>query len=148
MVANHSIWVHGVSAIPKDLGVSYDDGVSAMAVPFIRLITAFSPKGQIIFSIPTPVILHERRLRASDVYLHFRVGGKARVTSIHVRDGHTLIADFNDLAIGIGTLQRMKWPIPDKPEVSGGIVICVYIQFEKRHPDAFVEFIGAGIDFE
>ena len=148
MVANHSIWVHGVSAIPKDVGVSYDDELRAIAKPFIRLITAFSPKGQIFFSIPTPVLLHERRLRASDVTLHCRIGGKAHVTSVHVRDGDTIIGKFNGLTTGVGALQRMKWPIPNKPEISGGIAICVDIQFEKRHPDAFVEFVGAGIDFE
>jgi hypothetical protein len=78
--------------------------------------------------------------------IRFSTGSTARITQIHVYDGETRIAEYNDMYLA-GQLQFVRREVPNHHHVLYGTAISVAVQFNGTGPNDYVQFIGAGIDF-
>jgi hypothetical protein len=99
------------------------------------------------FAIPTPVIVNDVRLRADSVMLRFRTSSiDAIVQNVHVYDGKTKIAEYNDTKLTMENL-FVRFLVPDKPLLAWGLGISVGVGFGVEAMDHHMEFIAAGCDF-
>jgi len=106
------------------------------------------------FAIPTPVIMDDKRLRVASILLRFRqCDGCTLLEDVHVYDGESKIAAYDDVQRRIGGGRVMEWrtekfEVPDSPGLSWGLGISVRISFE-RHPETgepgCIDFSSAGM---
>jgi hypothetical protein len=101
--------------------------------------------GWVHFAIPTPVILSNVRVTAGQALVRFSTGPQAKIGAFHVFDGEVNISEQNGLSLG-GTLQVATQQLK-RPSILFGTGISVLLNFTGTGPDAWVQLIGAGIDF-
>ena len=90
--------------------------------------------------------LYFRRYRLNKVFLCFRTGSAdVRVTSVHIHDGKSRLATFNDLNLH-GEQEMLEFVIPGCPEVHRGICISLCVEFGSSG-QRWIEFESAGADF-
>lgn len=104
-----------------------------------------STSGWVHFSIPTPVILSNVRVTAGQALVRFSTGPQAKIGAFHVYDGENKISEQNGLSLG-GTLQVATQPL-GRPQIFWGTGISLLLDFTGTGEDAWVQLIGAGIDF-
>ena len=98
--------------------------------------------GWVHFAIPTV----GQKLKAKSAMIYFSTGSQASIGAIHVYDGKTLIHPSAPLNLK-GQDQFYLEPIPNQPEVKFGVGISLQLNFNGVGPDAFIQLIGAGIEF-
>jgi len=138
----HAAWAHG-------LGVELEDSSwTALRQGFF---TTIRPSNRstlhwVHFVIPTPVILDGNRLRAVTAWIRYTTGSGAVITSFHVYDGETKIANYNGLSLrGISTSVNLA--VPNSPLVYLGTGISVLVDFSGTGFNDYIQFISGGIDF-
>ncbi len=99
------------------------------------------------FSIPTPVIINDARLRIRKVVLRFTTASvDAFVRDVHVYDGEMRIAVFDEVYLS-GDNWFAEFVLPDRPEVRWGLGISLGVGFGVEMMDHKMRFISAGCDF-
>ncbi|MBN1509400.1 MAG: hypothetical protein JW955_21315 [Sedimentisphaerales bacterium] len=99
------------------------------------------------FAVPTPVIIDDVRLQADSVMLRFATGSvDAFVRDVHVYDGRTRIAEFNDLNLS-GAQDFVRLTLPGAPAMWQALGISVGVGFGVEAMDHGMEFFAAGCDF-
>jgi hypothetical protein len=93
------------------------------------------------------VIVDNNRLRAALAGLRLATGPAARIAAFHVYDGERKTLELNGLNIR-GPLEFVQFPIPDRPEALWGAGISILIVCDAINPDAWVQLVSAGIDFQ
>jgi hypothetical protein len=93
------------------------------------------------------VIVDNIRMRAALASARLATGPKAHIAGFHVYDGEKKIMDLNGLEIK-GALQVVQYWLPARPEVSWGTGISLQIACDDGSDDAWVQLVGAGIDFQ
>jgi hypothetical protein len=142
MTVKHSTWVHGLGIVFENRSwFDHRQGYYTTVRPSNE-----SNFGYFHYVIPTPVIVDGARLKAESAAAFFSTGSNAKITNFRVQDGEKLIADFSGLA-QTGHHIFLREAVPHKPEVFYGTVISIGVEFTGTGPDAWVQFIGAGIDF-
>ncbi|KAF9346345.1 hypothetical protein BGX34_004024 [Mortierella sp. NVP85] len=142
VVIKHAAWMHG-------LGLELESpSWKAVRQGYYTTVTPSheSQSGWVHFVIPTPVIVDGVRLKTDSARVRFSTGAAARITNFHVFDGETKIRDNNSLSM-TGKMQYLIEPLPKDHEVLWGTAICVGVKFDGTGPEAYVQFIAAGIDF-
>jgi len=92
------------------------------------------------------VVMNYRRYRLEKVFVSFRSGSvDARVTSVHVYDGATRIAAFDDLNLYGEQLMR-EFVLPGSPEVQQGVCISLGVEFGASG-QRWMELQSVGADF-
>jgi hypothetical protein len=144
MALAHAMWIHGHSMQienPERLASVWRAGM------YIRVEGKPGNATWFHFAIPTPVIVNDHRLRALRVILQFRTSSAdASVRDIHVYDGETKIAQFNNVNLS-GNVGYRAFDIPGNPEVKLGIGISIGVGFGVEMMSHQMEFISAGCDF-
>lgn len=137
----HAAWIHGDSLKIE----TPDNFVSATPYGFYEaLVGRANTSSWVHFQIPTPVIVEGVRLKASSVLLTFKTSSStARVTAVHVYDGATRIATFENLNL-YGNVGMVRFTLPALTEVVQGLNITVLTSFTAQSE---IDFISAGCDF-
>jgi hypothetical protein len=141
---SYASWIHGHS-----MQIEYPDRiVSEWRAGFALKIEGMpGTDNWFHFAIPTPVIIDDVRLRADAVMLRFLTGSvDAFVRDVHVYDGETRIAVFNDLYLSLEN-GFVRLPLPDRPRMAWGLGISIGVGFGVEMLDHHMEFIAAGCDF-
>jgi hypothetical protein len=98
------------------------------------------------FAVPTPVIINDVRLQADSVMLCFATGSvDAFVRDVHVYDGRTRIAEFNDVNLS-KTQDFVRLTLPGAPAVLRALGISVGVGFGVEAMDHGMEFFAVGCD--
>lgn len=107
------------------------------------------------YSIPTPVIVQDRRLLANAVLIRYRVPspGDSTILSVHIYDG-----ERNLLASDTARLRASEWEmarinVPGNPAVQWGIGLSLGVRFARRSATAdatrafHIHIAAVGCDF-
>jgi hypothetical protein len=163
----YASWVHGNAFQPAERpldGLTNVDGIAWTDVVGLRQGQGASFRGEagranwFHVPIPTPVIVDDRRVRLTQIWLMFQCGTKpsagaasqeANITNIHVWDGPNRIALFGPFnlfgdhrfRLGNGNNFRLNAP----QEIFFGIGLSVHVAFRF---EGTVQFAAAGADFE
>lgn len=106
-------------------------------------------------SIPVPVLLEDVRPVFSKVFVLFETV-RAKVTNLHIYDGHFRIREFNDLNIEgdhLSTIDEFNsWFIYPHPKIQSGLGLSVGVVFPKNEGGSSntvpsISFATAGADF-
>jgi hypothetical protein len=98
------------------------------------------------FAVPTPVIVADRRLRIDSVLLRYFTGDQGAIRAVHIWDGDTRLATYNDLNLS-GANRVDRFSAPEQPQVQWGIGISVLVGFGVDAEGAWIDFNSAGADF-
>jgi len=141
---SYASWMHGHS-----MQVEYPDRIAWQR----RTGMSFDIEGKpgtgnwFHFAIPTPVIINDVRLQADSIMLCFKTGSiDAFVQDVHVWDGRTRIAEFNNINLS-GEQPFVRLVLPGAPAIWGGLGISVGVGFGAEAMDHTMEFYSAGCDF-
>ncbi len=137
-------WIHGHS-----MQIEYPDRIVDIrrAGFYARLEGKPGTENWFHFAIPTPVIIDDVRLRIDAAMLRFATGSvDAFVRDVHVYDGETRIAVFDDVYLSENN-GFAKFALPERPEVRWGIGISIGVGFGVEMMDHTMNFISAGCDF-
>jgi hypothetical protein len=153
-----AMWVHGTA-----VQVEYPDRLDqVLRRGFHTRIEGKAGTGNWLhFPISTPVVgtyrrldvisgweTNYRRYRLDKVFISFRSGSTdARVTSVHVYDGPTRIAAFDNLNL-FGEQSMREFVIPGSPAVSQGICVSLGVQFGSTLRWMELQSVGADFYFE
>lgn len=98
------------------------------------------------FAVPTPVIINDVRMQADSVMLCFETGSAdAVVRDVHVYDGRTRIAEFNEINL-FGDQSFVRLVLPGAPPMWQGIGISLGVSFGVEAMDHLMRFYAAGCD--
>lgn len=90
--------------------------------------------------------LYFRRYHIDKVFLCFRTPSpNVRVISVHVHDGSTRLATFNNLNL-FGTQDMIEFDIPGCPAVHKGICVSLAVEFGNSG-ERWIELESVGSDF-
>ena len=142
MALKHAAWIHGTAVeLENQSWPALRQGFYTTVRPSNE-----STSGWVHFPIPTPVIVNGVRLKAQSAMIRFTTGAQASIGAVHVYDGEKKILDHNGTNYR-GSLQFVREVIPGTPEVLWGTGISILVNFNGSGPDAYIQLIGAGIDF-
>jgi len=144
MTIKQACWIHGTSLHlenPSWSNLAVRQGFFTTLRPSNESIS-----GWVHFAIPTPDIINDARSKAHTAYIRFTTGTQASIEAIHIFDGEKKIHEHNGLTLR-GTLKVAQEVITGTPEVHWGTGISILVKFEDRSADAWIQLIGAGIDF-
>jgi len=144
MSIKQAAWIHGTSVQLENSSWSN----LALRQGFFTTLRPSneSTSGWVHFAIPTPVIVNDARLRAHSALIRFTTGRQASIGAIHIFDGEKKIHERNGLNLQ-GTLQLVREPISKSQRVHWGTGVSILVNFNDGSSDAFIQLIGAGIDF-
>ena len=140
MSLKQSAWTHGTS-------VEFETqawAVRALRQGFYTTVTP-SPgatSGWVHFAIPTVGL----NLKAKTAMIRFSTGTHASIGAIHVYDGETRIYTSPPLNLK-GKNQFHLEPIPGQPAGKWGTGISLLLNFNGTGPEAYIQLISAGIEF-
>jgi hypothetical protein len=140
----YASWIHGHS-----MQIEYPDRIASQrrAGFYINIEGMPGTFNWFHFAIPTPVIINDVRLRADAVMLRFTTGSvDAFVRDVHVYDGETRIAAFDDLYLSLENA-CVRLPLPDRPLMAWGLGVSIGVGFGVEMMDHHMDFIAAGCDF-
>ncbi len=140
----HASWIHG-----NTMEIEYPERIAFQEHVGYHFQIEGNPgtSNWFHFSIPTPVIIDDARLRISAAMLLFETDSvDAFVRDVHVYDGGTRIAVFDDVYLSENA-GFVKFDLPERPEVSWGIGISVGVGFGVEMMGHRMRFISAGCDF-
>jgi len=140
----YASWIHGNS-----MEIEYPDRIVSQR----HLGYYFEIEGKpglanwLHFSIPTPVIVDDARLRIKKAMLRFTTASvDAFVRDVHIYDGEARIAVFDDVYLS-GENAFVEFVLPERPEVRWGLGISIGVGFGVEMMDHHMRFISAGCDF-
>lgn len=99
------------------------------------------------FAVPTPVIVEDVSLRAVLAHVRFKTGSKAAIKSFRVYDGARRIATYDGVDLRSADLRTVSENIPEHPKVNWGVGFQLGVEFDGDGPDAWIAFVGAGVNF-
>jgi serine/threonine protein kinase len=140
--------VHGSCLVTEDNSwIVLRRGYGATVTP-----SNTSNRGWLHFPIPTPVMVNDRRVRATKVIIKLRTGDKAFVSIVGSHDGEKDILWVQNLRVS-GPLQDLALDIGARPEILGGLVVSLEVTFETQYfPDrnagTWVEFYSVAVEFQ
>jgi len=103
--------------------------------------------GWVSIPIPTPAIVNDVRLRPQIAIVRLNTGPKASIGAVHAHDGEFKIVDINGKTYK-GQPCIIREPVlANTPEIRAGANISIFVVFEGNVSDAWVQLIGAGIEF-
>lgn len=145
MATNYTMWTHGTSVQVEDPNRI----ISILRQGFgttIRVRTGGD--SWFHFTIPTPAIVSDRRLRIARVLLEFAATASHAVDEVHVHDGNTPIDNYQGLNLH-GQIYR-EYQVRNAPEVQRGLSIKVSRGPGEPAPQGeqhWIFFISAGAVF-
>jgi hypothetical protein len=99
------------------------------------------------FAIPTPVVINDVRLQADSIMLCFKTGSlDAFVKDVHVYDGGTRIAEFNDIFLS-KEQPFARLVLPGAPLMFQALGISLGVGFGVEMMDHLMSFFAVGCDF-
>jgi hypothetical protein len=146
MAITQAMWIHGNS-----IKVEYGDRIKSIwrAGFYARIVGKPATTNWFHFSIPTTVIVSDKRQMIDSVMLRFKSGSnKAKVTNIDIYDGEWLIASHSNLGLYPSGFGLERFNVPGKPEIFWGVGISIGVSFTgTTDAQNTIEFSGAGCDF-
>ena len=144
MTLKHAAWIHGTA-------IEFENQSWSTLALRQGFFTTVRPSNEatsawVHFAIPTPVIVNDVRLKAQSALVRFATGPQASIGAVHVYDGEKKIYEHNGTNYK-GPLQLIREVIPSQPLVDWGTGISILVNFNGGGPDAWVQFVSAGIDF-
>lgn len=138
----HAAWIHGHA-----MEVEFPDRIAReqRAGFYYRIEGRTGTDNWFHIAIPTPVIVHDQRLKAGSVLLRYRSAGGAIVTAVHVYDGEARIAHFDGLANHPEAWVMERHVIPGTPEVRSALGLSIGVRFPRA--GGRIEVAAAGCDF-
>jgi hypothetical protein len=142
MSIKHAAWIHGTAVVLEE------SSWSALRQSFFTVVrpSKEATSGWVYFPVPTPVIVDGTRLRAESAMVRFSTGLQASIGAVHIYDGEKKIGEHNATNYQ-GTLQFIREAVPDQPLILCGTGISILVNFNGSGPEAYIQLIGAGIDF-
>jgi len=141
----HASWVHGHS-----MQIEYPDRLNVMwrAGFYMRVEGELGTNNWFHFSIPTPVIVNDNRLRVGSVMLRFKTMSKdAIVQDVHIYDGEKKIKTYNNINLS-GDHMFKRFDVSNHPDIKWGLGISIGVKFGTESAKSHrMEFISAGCDF-
>ncbi|MEW5825525.1 MAG: DUF6623 family protein [Candidatus Bipolaricaulota bacterium] len=152
-----AVWMHGTG-----MRIEYPDRLSQTLYQAFhaRIEGDANTSNWLHFPITTPVVgtflkagsgvfsgleTNYRRYRLDKVFVSFRSGSvNARVTNVHVYDGSTQIAAFDNLNL-YGEQNMKGFVVPGSPEVEQGICISLGVAFGSSG-QRWMELVSVGAD--
>lgn len=146
MSITHAMWTHGHSIqieYPHRLRQIWKAGF------YVRLVGKPNTKNWFHFSIPTTVIVKDKRQMIDSVMLRFRCKSTlASVTNVHIYDGERRLATYDGLDMSPNSFGLERFDIPGKSSIWWGVGISVGVEFKGSTDDQnTMEFSSAGCDF-
>ena len=89
------------------------------------------------------------RVKVASISLECRMGQQAHITTVHVRDGQSLIASWDELGICDATLKKRSWDVEGTPVVESALAICVFATFDvapKGAAGTWIEIVSVGVE--
>lgn len=146
MAITQAMWIHGNS-----IKVEYHDRIKSIwrAGFYSRIIGNANTTNWFHFSIPTTVIVSDKRQMIDSVILRFKSGSnKAKVTNVHIYDGEDKIAAHDNLNLYPAAFGLERFNVPGKPDIHWGVGISVGVSFTGgADAQNTMEFSSAGCDF-
>jgi len=147
MPRKYDMWTHGTSVQVQEKGWearAVREGYSTKVTPGNDLLF-----GWVHFAIPTPVMIDSAPLKAQVALIRFNIGSQASIEHFQVFNGEGKIIDrgVKYPRKRMGRAQSEEEPIQDQPVLIGGVGISIKVVFTGRDRDAWIELIGAGIQF-
>ncbi|HNW88415.1 MAG TPA: hypothetical protein PKN48_02060 [Bacteroidales bacterium] len=146
MAITQAMWIHGHS-----IKVEYPTRIKSIwrAGFYARIVGKPSTTNWFHFSIPTTVIVKDKRQMIDSVMLRFKSGsGYAKVTSVHIYDGEAKIAAHDGLNLHPNAYGLERFDVPGKPDIHWGVGISVGVSFTgTTDAQNTMEFSSAGCDF-
>lgn len=146
MAITQAMWTHGHS-----IKVEFHDRIKSIwrAGFYARIVGKPSTTNWFHFSIPTTVIVSDKRQMIDSVMLRFKTGGsKTKVTNVHIYDGEWKIASHDGLNLYPSVFGFNRFNVPGKPDIHWGIGISVGVSFTgTTDAQNTIEFSSAGCDF-
>lgn len=147
--SKYSMWSHG-SLLTSQSAVSVETRSQGARV------TASGPgpfppghMERVVLSIPTPTVAADYHLKPVRLHVRFRTGKAAQITHIMVNDGEAQIIEFVRVWLESDNYVTKDLEIPNGGAIKSGIAVTYLLTMQgNQDNDAWVEFIGAGIDFE
>jgi hypothetical protein len=140
----HASWIHG-----NTMAIEYPDRIAFQEHVGYHFEVEGNPgtSNWFHFSIPTPVIINDVRLRIKAAMLVFATDSvDAFVRDVHVYDGSKRIGVFDDVYLSENA-GFVKFDLPDRPQVFWGIGISVGVGFGVEMMGHRMRFLSAGCDF-
>ncbi len=141
---SYASWIHGHS-----MQIEYPDRIANQR----RTGMSFDIEGipgtdnWFHFAVPTPVIINDIRMQAHQVMLCFKTGSiDAFLRDVHVYDGVTRIAEFNDINLSKDQ-PFVSLVLPGAPLMWQALGISLGVGFGVEMMDHKMEFYAAGCDF-
>lgn len=145
MSLKNATWIHGTSVQFEN----HSWAARALRQGYFTTVTPSneSLSGWVHFAIPTPVIVNNKRSKAESVMIRFTTGSHASIGAVHVWDGETAIYVRNQVSYKADKRGFVRDMIPNQPEVEWGTSISIFVIFDGRGVNSWIELIGAGIEF-
>ena len=140
MPPKQSAWTHGTSVQLQTKSWTADRQGFFTTV---RPSSGGETSGWVHFAIPTVGL----RLKAKSAMIRFSTGSQASIRAIDVYDGEDRIYQSGPRNLQ-GTLVFHLEPIHSQPEVKWGTGISLLVHFNGTGPNAYIQLIGAGIEFD
>jgi hypothetical protein len=143
----YAMWIPGSAALGDIYTneVGYTGGGSYASQPGLP--------GFVAASVPTPVIINNRRVRLAKVIILYRIGDGSVLKNVAVYDGTRLLKERAEWASGdftAGLFPENVLEFEDKPEAQFGIQICLWFDSPTRTGGRIgpaMSFAGFGADF-
>jgi Family of unknown function (DUF6623) len=140
MAISQAMWVHGHSL------QSENPALSVGRIGWGGQIRGPGGQGWFHLAIPTPVIVTDIRQRIDAAMLLFSSGSQGSIRNVHVWDGNTRIAAFDNLNL-TGNQVFDRRTLPARPSVSWGIGISFFAVLGTDPANAWVDVHSGGVDF-
>ncbi|GAB3964642.1 hypothetical protein GCM10029978_025590 [Actinoallomurus acanthiterrae] len=142
MAISQASWVHGHAVQPED------PTLTVGRIGWAGQIRHPGSQGWYHIAVPTPVIVTDIRLRIDSAMLQYTTGSQGTVKHVHVYDGPTRIANFDNVNLsGADRLDRFTLPQTPKPSVGLGIGISIFMALGTDPAQAWIDLHSAGVDF-
>jgi hypothetical protein len=139
MAISQAMWVHGHSIQNED------PNLTVGRIGWAGQLRHPGTQGWFHLAIPTPVIVTDIRLRVDAAMIQFSTGSQGSIHSLHVYDGGTRIANFDNLNL-TGTDQFSRFTLP-RPSVNWGIGISILAALGTNTTNAWIDIHAGGVDF-
>lgn len=123
-----AMWTHGHAVrieTPDHLSAVWRSGT------FVRIVGKQAQSAWLHYSIPTPVIVTDRRLTAGSVMIRSRTvpQNDAWIEAVHVYDGENRIAAHDGRHDNSRDWSFLRYEVPGTPEVRWGVGVSIKVKF-------------------
>jgi len=104
---------------------------------------------RVVLGIPTPTVAADHHMKPVRLHVRFRTGKAADITHILLNDGETQIIEFVRVWLESDDYITKDLEIPNAGVVKTGIAVTFLLTMQgNQDNNAWVDFVGTGIDFE